>query len=535
MSVGGAFRIQNNVGLVDDLLMARSKLNTVLRTIGARRLATMRSLPENAGKPDKLLMDTDNSWMPTLDEVEKTHIVFVNSTFKPFVSLSSEYSKTAPIGGNPKLGNVLRFTLPILGAFVNDCMIYIKLDNFRALDPRDKVRYPEFLGHRLFKSTTFLVNNVPLETYGPEKYNIHWQFKVPPGKEEGYLRNIGQEVPKQGFLTADPAIDEVREYRYFGHGPQTFKTTQTSVELQIPLLTWFKDIQTSLPNFLFPYGSAVIEIELEDEANLVSYANYSNNTGQIYTPPVITDSALFCNHIFLTPEILKIFVSKFNFQLIRVTCSQRIKQLKESHGRILLNKMRFPVETLYVAFRPTVNTADTQRWHRNTVITKHFVHEAVVIDGTDIQSNTATFLDEVPVVRSLALHAHDVVLFPANRAEFYNSYLTYRFGPNHKTPRDVGWNLFPFSLNPGEYQPSGHFNASQERELYLVYESDVDPIHNVPYIGTNVQLRGALDGVDPLTNPTPDAYTSPVEFLAVAESINFLLTVDNGAVLRYAT
>jgi hypothetical protein len=522
MSTGGAFRIQNNTGLIDSVILAREKLTDVLRTIGQRRLAAMRKDSKNAGKPDKVLMAEDKSWMPTLAEVEQTHIVFINSTFKPFVSIASEYSKTAPTGGVSQLGNKLRFTLPILGAFVNDCMLYIKLENFRALDARDKVRYPEFLGHRLLKSTSFLVNNIPLETYGPEKYNIHWQFKVPPGKETGYLNNVGQEVPKQGYLTADPATDEVREYRYFGNGPQTFKTVQSSVEMQIPMLTWFKDIQTSLPNFLFPYGSAVFEIELEDESKIVSYANYSGNTGQLYAPPQVTDAALYCNHIFLTPDILKIFVEKFNFQLIRVTCTQNIKQLKESSGRILLNKMRFPVEALYVAFRPVVNSLDTQRWHRNTVITKNYVYEAVVTDTSDIQSNTAVFLDEVPVVRSLALHAHDVVLFPANRAEFYNSYLTYRFGPNHKTPRDIGWNLFPFSINPGEYQPSGHFNASQERELYLVYESASDPTHHTPYIGPTTQLRESLD-----------AYSSPVEFIAVAESINFLLTINNAATLRY--
>jgi hypothetical protein len=53
-------------------------------------------------------------------------------------------------------------------------------------------------------------------------------------KETGYLRNIGQEIPKVGLLTADPTVDEVREYRYFGNGPQTFKQTQPDIENRVP-------------------------------------------------------------------------------------------------------------------------------------------------------------------------------------------------------------------------------------------------------------------------------------------------------------
>jgi hypothetical protein len=530
MSTGGVFRIQNNVGQIDENLIAREKLAKVMQIIGQRRLHALRR--EKPGVPDEFLMKQDTSWMPTLAEIEKSHVIFVNSSFKPFVSTASEYSKKAPENG-AKLGNKIRFTLPIHGQFINDCMVYIKLDNFRAINPLDKVRYPELLGHRILKNTTFLINNVPIESYPAEKYNIHWQFDVPPGKELGYLRNIGQETPHLGYLTADPANDEIREYRYFGYGPQTFKTIQTSVELQIPILTWFKDIQNSLPNFLIPYGSAVLEIELEEESHLVSYANYSNTTSQVYTPPVITDCALYCNHIYLSPEVLDLYTKKDNLQLIRITRYQKIKQIKESTGRILLNGMNFPIETLYVAFRPIVNVLDTQRWHRNSVITKHLVQEAVVTGVADIQSNTAAFLDEKPVVRSLSLHAHDIVLFPSSHAEFYNSYIPYRFGPNMKTPQDVGWCMFPFSMLPGEQQPSGYFNASQERELYLHYESDVDILHNTPYIGPRTLLRGALDGQE--NNPTPDAYSSPVEFHALAKVINFLLIKDSGGVLRYAT
>lgn len=512
MSIGGVFQLITNDGIQDKLIMATDKLRERIKEIGCKKLKELRSM--NPGKTDQQLLKLDTSWMPSLAAIEKTHIVFINSTFKPFVAMAFEYSKTMPTGGTaPKLGSSMSFTLPVYGEFVNDAVVYIKLDNFQAVLNADKVRYVEMIGHRLFKRTSFKLNQQELDSYTPEKYNIHWQYKVPVGKEEGWLKNIGQEVPKLGFLTADPTNDEVREYRWFGDGPQTFRSVQPALEMWIPLLFWFKDIQTALPNFLFPHGQTNIDIDLESESNLVAYANYSNTTDAVYTPPTVTDCALYVNHIFLLPELHKIFVAKFGFQLIRVTKAINEIPLQTSQGSVLLQAIKWPVESLYIAFRPSANLTNSQRWHRNTIITQNSVKEAVVTGVATIQVNTALYYSEVPVVTSLELRAHDTIIRPSMPPSFYNSYVPTRFGSNIKTPRDIGWYLMSFSANPGEYQPSGHLNTSRERELNLHYVSAVDPNTSQPYIRTS----------------------NPIKLIVVAECINFLLIQNNTAVLRFAT
>jgi hypothetical protein len=510
MSVGGVFQLINNEGIQDKLIMATDKLRKKINQISSKKLKDMRK--QYPGKTDKQLFKMNTSWMPTLAAIEKTHIVFINSSFKPFVSMAYEYSKTLPTG-NKDLGNTLSFTMPVYGEFVNDAVVYIKLEGLAAINSQDKVKYIEMLGHRIFKSTKFSLGHTELDCYGAEKYNVHWQYKVPPGKETGWLRNIGQEVPNLGFLTADPTVDEVREYRYFGDGPQTFKTKQPKVEMWIPLLLWFKDIQTALPNFLFPYGQTNIDIQLENEENLIAYANNSMTGGQVYKPPVITDCALYLNHIYILPEIHKIFIAKFGFQLIRVTKLHESKGLQLASANILLHTLKWPVETMYVAFRPAINLTNSQRWHRNTIITPVSVAEAVVTGTSTIQVNSAVYYNEVPVVKSLELRAHDVIIYPCLPPAFYNSYMPYRFGPNLKAPRDLGWNMFNFNVNPGEYQPSGHFNISTERELYLNYSSDTDPNTLLPYIRKE----------------------NPVNLIVLAECINFLLVQKNTAILKFST
>jgi hypothetical protein len=519
MSIDGIYKIINNDGIQDKLIMATDRLKARLLDIGTDRLVQLRQ--EYPGMSDEELLLMDQSWMPSLASIEKTHVLFVNATYKPFVALASSYSKSYPKSGSlPRLGTTVAFTMPLHGEFVNDAVVNIRLENFKAIDTTNKVRYVEMLGHRLFKNTRFVLGQHILDSYTADKYNIHWQYKVPTGKETGYLRNMGQEIPSVGTLTADPANDEVREYRYFGSGPQTFKTTQPAIDLWIPLLFWFKDVNTSLPNFLFPYGQTDIQIDLESEANLVAYANYSNTTGPVYTPPTITACTLYMNHLFLLPEIHQIFISKFGFQLIRVTRQQNLI-LQNSSNSVLLNNIRWPVESLYVGFRPVANLTRSDRWHRNTAIKSKSVQEAVIVNVGAIVANNAIYYEESPVVSSIMLRAHDITLFPEAPPAFYNSYMPYAHGPNLKTPKDLGWMLFNFCINPGEYQPSGHFNASQSREITLQYISAIDP------------------DPDPIGHTLPPQpyinESNPVELLVHAECINFLLVNNNMAVLRFST
>jgi hypothetical protein len=508
MSIGGVFQLITNVGIQDKLIMATEQLVKNVRKIGCDKLATLRF--QYPGKSDRELLAGEEAWMPTLTAIERSHIMFVNSSFKPFVAMAHEYSKTNSTG-KLALGNTVVFTLPIIGEFVNDMVMYVKLKNFSAVDARDKVRYVEFLGHRMTKNVKFKVQSHTFDEYTTDNQNAHWQFKVPQNKEVGYLRNIGQETPKQAYLTADPANDEHREYRWFGNGPQTFKRTQLDIEMWIPILFWFKDIQTSLPNFLLPMNQTTIEVEFEAESNLIAFANFGG--GGSYNVPEIEKCYLYVNHIFLLPEIHKIFITRFGFQLIRVhrVHTQQVTKAEES---VLLHQLKWPIECLYMCFRPRVNLTSSAKWHRSTHIVDVSVPSAVVVDGTTIMVNNAVYYDETHPVSSLSLRAHDTIIYPALAPEFYNNYLPSRYGENLKTPKDLGWYMMNFNVNPGDYQPSGHFNISKSRELYLQYVSSDDP---------NVAGQKIIRD------------NNPADLIVIADCINFLLFKDGNAVLRFST
>lgn len=512
MSTGGIFQLISNTGQQDALIMDTENLKETIKKLSFKKIDSLKKKNPNLTYKDLIRKAKD--WMPDLKEIEKTHVFFINSTFKPFVAIAHEYSRTPPRQGIPRLGSIFSFTLPIFGQFVNDLSLYVKISGLSAVNAANKVRYAEFVGHRLCKNVKFKVQNQCFDEYTSDDQSCHYQFKVPQHKEIGYKRNVGQEVGIDGHITFNPITDEVRHYRTYGTGPQTFKHTQVDLEMWIPILFWFKDIQCSLPNFLLPLNQTDIEIEFERENNLVSLGDNAGS-GDGYNIPVVEKCFLYVNHLFLLPEVQRIFQSKFACQLIRVH-RKHVEQLTQSSRNVHLHQIKWPVECLYVAVRPKVNLTFSNLWHKMSHLRRVEVDEAVVANAGPppvIATNKGIFYEPYHTVKCLSLTAHDTVIYPILEPSFYNNYIPSRYGELYKTPSDIGWYMMNFNMYPGKYQPSGHFNTSKSRELYLYYETAQDPDTGLDIIRSN----------------------NPCELVVIADCINFVLYEDNNMTLRFST
>ena len=51
---------------------------------------------------------------PTLVDIERTHILFVNAHFKPFAAIGYEYNKVNSMAGTPSFGGSVQFSIPCL-------------------------------------------------------------------------------------------------------------------------------------------------------------------------------------------------------------------------------------------------------------------------------------------------------------------------------------------------------------------------------------------------------------------------------------
>jgi hypothetical protein len=143
MSILGApFTLITNQGELDGVLYQTEALSENIRRWQNHILPKLKA--KNPNRSESQILNSDDS-QPPLWAIEQTHVVYVNSSFKPFAAIASSYSKTMSIEGLPKLGSSCTFRLPQYGEYTSDCVLYVKLTGFQATSALDKVRYCELL------------------------------------------------------------------------------------------------------------------------------------------------------------------------------------------------------------------------------------------------------------------------------------------------------------------------------------------------------------------------------------------------------
>ena len=585
MSSGGVFKLIINEGMQDKILLATKVLNMRIKKIQQFNKERIKNLPVNLRNSIEL----DKSYIPDINAIDKTHMIIVNGAFKPFVSAGFEYNRVQG-NGQIKLGQTASFVLPVFGDFINDIVVHVKMKGLKANSMLDRVRYVAFPGHRLFKKVSFKINSNPLDDYVSDDYNAHYQFNVPSQKRIGWMRNVGQEIPYRAFLTGDPINDMFREYKLFGDGYQTPKQNHDDLEMWIPLLFWFNDVRSALPNSLIPYGQTRVTIDLADANELVGFADYGG--GGEYTDPTITTFELYMNNIFMNPEIVNIFTKKFGFMLVRVHV-RHTQRLVLGEDNVHLNGLKWPVETMYATFRPNANNVLSQYWNAGTALTLTEIKSPVVAqnaaltvygDVIDAADKTATIVRTSGMSLSSIDDYYVGYTFTITGGPGYNvknitqndyTIIAYNGTTNTITIND-DWLVVPDTTTTYElYTPQLAINMSRYfKESPVIDTLEIKAHGNVIYRKTNesfynsyLPLRFGM-GNTPIDrgwyminfgfNPEahqPQGYinlTKAREFYLnytssfisdknetllgiYAKAINFVLVKDGTAVLRYAT
>ena len=235
MSAGAVFKLIANDGKADRMIMATKLLNQRIKDVMCAR--------SKAGNADVT---------PTLVDLERTHILYVNAHFKPFAAIGYEYNKVTPQNGSNNLGSGITFSIPQFGDFFHDMVCRVRLSQATAVTStapsnsdrvphascsatnkavwpedgynedgtvnanatysivdvngnpvtgsyRNLVRYCEYPGNRLFKLTKFDVNGNPLDQYDQMIPTMLEKFCTLPHKRVGHDRLVGQEVPVVGY------------------------------------------------------------------------------------------------------------------------------------------------------------------------------------------------------------------------------------------------------------------------------------------------------------------------------------------------
>jgi hypothetical protein len=459
MSTGGIYTLIANSGQQDQLLLATSLLNKRLKEIHRLRC-------KNPSIKDPT---------PTLVDIEKTHVMFMNAHFKPFVAIGYEYQMTGVNEGMATFGKQITFSLPQFGDFFADMAVHLRLTGLTVGQTSQQVRYCDFLGHKLFSRVAFEINGNEIDYYDSDLYNFHYNFFIHgSGKEHSWLRCVGQEVPEFASLTQQPLVDEYREQKWILSGPQTPKQTHANVDLWIPLMFWFnRDFRLMIPSVSIPYGQRYIKVTLATAADICGGIPTSD-----FTTPSIPICELWTNNIFVNPEIHNIFIKRIGFQMIRVHRYTRLPIISNIN-EIRLDQLKWPVETMYIGMKPNVNIPTMDDWWRfGNVTTTTIPYPVAIANPTAppdylITVGFANWKHQTKVLDSFSLQTRGIILYPNLQSEFFNHYIPYNYGNIICAPIDPHVYMVTFNFYPGIYQPSGHYNMSNSREFFFVYQSSV--------------------------------------------------------------
>ena len=387
MATAGIFTIITNDGKQDKMLMATDLLHGRLRQINSFNHSN------NGGKAD----DVNN--LPTLLDIEKTHVLFTNAHFKPFAAIGFEYNKVNATAGNPTLGSTVQFSIPQFGDFFHDICGHVTLYNptlsSTATDPSDAplMRWCSYPGERLFKRVQQEVNGNPLDEYYYHATNMHREYRVAPNKAAGWDRCVGQEESEQGFVdqpkwalnavAPGDVVSRTAARVNTGNQTPTGQKSQSQVypvgnlELFIPLLFWYnKDVRLAVPSVAIPYGQRYINIDLASRDELVDVVprgagTWASPNGAVTDLPGLKSIELYVNNIFVNPEVHTIYIKRIGFSLIRVH-RQQVYNANSSSQEVLLQQLKWPIEYMFVgmkikAYHAATSAADKRqyldRWH----------------------------------------------------------------------------------------------------------------------------------------------------------------------------
>ena len=432
MSTGAVFQLVTNDGKQDKMLMASNLLH--------KRLLTISSVRESRN------LDPT----PTLADIERTHILFVNAHFKPFVAMAYEYNKViAP--GTHSLGQKVDFNIPQFGDFFSDMVLNARMtmssNTYTAflsgsgvekgswsdlVTAGAKWRWCNYPGERLIQLAEFSVNGNPLDSYTPYATNVWREFYVQPNKRRGWDRCMGQQLEETAYInsrttnsnlatltTNDPSYTQ-NQIGSTGcqllvsctDGLQTPSYSHEKVvDLWIPLLFWFNtDFRLSIPSVAIPYGQRFISLTLANANKLVGFpvefgsntlvgsntCDFSKDNNSVKVSNAWTNTkldielTLYINNLFVNPEIHEIFIRRISFNLIRVHKEQSFS-ITKAQDSLWLNSLKWPIETLYIGMRSVdVNTND----------------EACQIINLD-QWNTFTYNQYCQCISPIQTHPYD--------------------------------------------------------------------------------------------------------------------------------
>jgi len=504
MTQPGIFRIILRDERVDKLFTASDALHNKLEGVRKER---RKKGEENAN--------------PTVHDIEETHLLHLRGTYRPFVAVACEYVRVSHSGAGTSIGQEgghIEFRFPTHAHFTSDMVFHVRFANVGTQSPTassPRFRFVSYPGIRLFKQVSFLSGGNLIDDYVRDEVSFINKFEIGQNRRLGWDRGMGEQelrraesFNRNGYTTC----------MFYKEGMQTPAFFHGNNDLWVPAHFWFcKDAGQALCNDLIPNTQRVIKVELAPLHEMLGAFDQTTGAALPNSIPANLDLQidLYVNNIFTNPEVYDIFASRVGFSLVRVHRRQH-KMLSTESRDILLDQLKYPAEFMYLGVRDRSNVTNLDHWHlfgrqkarteSNSLLVPDFCWDGDLEACELVCSHALEKSTLEPIIETLTVTAHGINLYPTLPHTFFNSYLPQRYFncTDIVTPEDNSAWLISFCLYPGKFNPSGYYNLSGARELYLKYTA-------------------------PLITPQSQA-----ELVVTMSALNFLIRRGDSCALKYA-
>jgi hypothetical protein len=458
---------------------------------------------------------------PSITDIEQTHIFYMHGIYRPFVAVACEYMHVKHSGGNNVLGsggNIIEFKFPNYGHFTSDIVFHVKfadvgsvsqINNVSNTNPR--YYFTNYPGIRLFRRVSFCSSEYTIDDYTSDDVNFINKFEIGADQRVGWDRSMGQQELRCAEYSSIQGHTGVFFYK---EGMQSANLFHGGNHLWIPGHFWFcKDASQALLNGFLPNSQRIIKVELAALNEIIQSCDRDGNSIPLPINKLNMQIELYVNNIWINSEVYDVLSAHVGFSLIRVHRRQ-VKILNSAQNLVLMDQLKYPTEFMYIGIRDLANAKSFLHWNLfgralvrsdNNRLLAPAMHWN--INSWELVCRAATEVTTLePIVESITITAHGIDLYPPLPVSFFNSYLPQRFFHNTGIvcADDSSAMLISFCLYPGMFNPSGYYNLSTARELYICYSSTK---------------------INPFT---------PAELIVSVSSPNFLIRNGDKCELRYA-
>jgi hypothetical protein len=417
---------------------------------------------------------------PEFGDVSSQYYSYIEATYKPFVSVLSQYVRTNLQQKDISQGTLLECAFDTGNStFIGDLMVMVQFPQvtlssltvvpgmtIQPIPGYGRIRYCAYPGLRLFSQVNMVINGKIVEQYNPNNAIDFFFHELDVNKRETFARCVGQQQLQLAPYSwafdqyQNPIVPDKQLYTYYSDGPQTPRNVQPPLTMAIPLLfNWVRDNEIAISTDYMNINVRSVQFQVVPMSQIVSH--YAD--APIAVPSAgftFTAASVYARSIFMNTEVASLFTRKQRYMVRtwRTYTQPYTAAAPNAPGQFSLDAVKFPVECMYVKFIPNINAT-----------------EASTLSGANIPSYDYWYIGAQITKSSLPI---SVMSTNATTGAVFQNSISYQFGSMADVVQNIDLSVQEVDLYDGA------IDTTTAGQYLPVVESSIQ--RGAPYPGTYV-------------------------------------------------